>query len=382
MTPASPSLWTDRVNGAGHEWLAAPTAPPPRPPAAPRPPAPEPPPRRRRRRLVAGVVALVFALAGAAFALTRGGEDAPQPATALPATSGATATTNINAIYAKAAPGVVQIRAGNGSGTGFVIDADGTIVTNAHVVGGASSVQVRFEDGKALVDATVSGTDPSSDLAVVKVDPADAPKLTPLALADSDDVRVGDAVVAIGYPLGLDRTATAGIVSGLGRQIEAPNGFSIDEVIQTDAPINPGNSGGPLLDARGRVIGVNSQIATAGAGGGNVGIGFSVPANTVRDVVPQLETGASIVRPYLGVSTSEDPGGGGARVESVTAGGPAADAGLANRDVITRVDGEAVSSPEDIAAAIADGAPGDRIRITVRRDGREQTLTATLARRP
>jgi putative serine protease PepD len=204
------------------------------------------------------------------------------------------APSQISAIYARASSGVVSVHMSSGtgtaSGTGFVVDSDGTIVTNAHVVGDAQEAQVRFDDD-APVRAEVVGTDPSSDLAVLRVDPAQAGTLHPLTLAESDDVRVGDSAIAVGYPFGLDRTATAGIVSGLGRRIQAPNGVGIDEVIQTDAPINPGNSGGPLLDASGRVIGVNSQIATASAGGGNVGVGFAIPSDTVREVVPRLKAG-------------------------------------------------------------------------------------------
>jgi putative serine protease PepD len=187
--------------------------------------------------------------------------------------------------------------------------------------------------------------------------------------------------VAIGYPLGLDRTATAGIVSGLEREIQAPNGFSIDKVIQTDAPINPGNSGGPLLNARGEVIGVNSQIATAGGSNGSVGIGFAVPANTVKDVLPQLERGSAPEHAYLGVSTSESPNGG-AQVAEVTAGGPAAEAGLQAGDVVTEVDGDAVRTPDDVAQAIDDNQPGDRVEIKVQRGGAEQTIEVELGQRP
>ena len=169
------------------------------------------------------------------------------------------------------------------------------------------------------------GVDRSSDLAVIKVDAGRA--LKPLALADSSAVRTGELAVAIGSPFGLSQTTTAGIVSGTGRHIEAPDGFQIDSVIQTDAPINPGNSGGPLLDAKGRVIGVNSQIASQS--GGSVGIGFAVPSNTVRDVIPRLERGETIKRAYLGVSTA--PGSGGVTVASVSAGAPAANAGPARR---------------------------------------------------
>ena len=266
----------------------------------------------------------------------------------------------VRTVYAAASPSVVSVRTSEGSGTGFLVDSDGTIVTNAHVVGDNSDVQVRFEDDGELHDARVLGVDASTDLAVLKVDASAADGVKPLALADSDDVQVGDTALAIGYPLGLDRTATAGIVSGLERDIEAPNGFSIDKVIQTDAPINPGNSGGPLLNANGQVIGVNSQIATAGGGNGSVGIGFAVPANTVKEVLPQLERGAAPEHAYLGVSTGEAPNGG-AQVGEATADGPAAKAGIQAGDVITEVDGDRVQTPDDVAAAIEDNKPGDKV---------------------
>ena len=284
-------------------------------------------------------------------------------------------------MYAAASPSVVSVRTEGGSGTGFLVDSDGTIVTNAHVVGDASEVQVRFEDGGDEHAAQVLGVDASTDLAAIKVDAGAADGVKPLQLADSDDAQVGDPVVAIGYPLGLDRTATAGIVSGLEREIQAPNGFSIDKVIQTDAPINPGNSGGPLLNARGQVIGVNSQIATAGGGNGSVGIGFAVPATTVRDVLPQLEKGAAPEHAYLGLATTQAPSGG-AEVGQVTAGGPAADAGLQAGDVVTEVDGDAVNDPEDVAQAIEDKKPGDSVEVTVRRGGSEDTIEVTLGQRP
>src|SRR3954464_1281060 len=282
-------------------WSGGPT-----PEDAPDPPALRPLPKlpgepvveeeAEPRRLSPGWVAVVSALVGAAvlsgalFAFGVGRNDGPDP---LPAAQGKLAPTAIGRIYAKASPAVVSVavreRGGQSTGTGFLIDRNGTLVTNAHVVGSAGSAEVRFGDQGRTLDAPVLGRDASSDLAVLRVDPTDAGVLHPLTLADSSRVHIGDNVVAIGNPFGLDRTATAGIVSGLGRHIQAPNGFDIDEVIQTDAPINPGNSGGPLIDARGRVIGVNSQIETGGGGGGNVGIGFAVPSNAVRDVVPRLE---------------------------------------------------------------------------------------------
>ena len=244
----------------------------------------------RRAALVALVAVAVAGSASGAY-IVGAKDDDREPAAA---SGGQPAPSQISAIYARASRGVVSVQVSSGSGTasgtGFVFDSEGTIVTNAHVVGDAQEAQVRFDDD-APVQAQVVGTDPSSDLAVLHVDPAQAGTLQPLTLGESDDVRVGDTAIAVGYPFGLDRTATAGIVSGLGRRIQAPNGVSIDEVIQTDAPINPGNSGGPLLDASGRVIGVNSQIATASGGGGNVGVGFAIPSDTVREVVPRLKAG-------------------------------------------------------------------------------------------
>jgi putative serine protease PepD len=395
--PAPTSLWTDRPPGsADHDWLADDPAPPAAaPPEAGGGPAaaaaPQPPSRRSRTRRLA-IVAGLAALTGGALAtgaLLDSEQPAPTRAAELPAVSaGRVPETKIGEIYAQVSDGVVSVRVEQGgrtaSGTGFVVDADGTIVTNAHVVAGADRARVRFDDDAQPVDAEVVGSDPSSDLAVLRVDPNDVGRrLKVLPLADSDDVRVGDSAIAVGYPLGLDRTATAGIVSGVGRKIEAPNGFAIDEVIQTDAPINPGNSGGPLLDARGRVIGVNSQIATAGSRG-SVGIGFAVPSNTVREVVPRLERGEAIARPYLGVSTTTlAPGqGDGAQVADVTAGGPAQRAGLRTGDVIVGIDGSAVAAPDDVAAAIADREPGDRVDIEVRRDGGRATVSVELGRRP
>jgi len=372
------SLWTDRPD----EWLSAPAE---TPPAPPRPAATPPPPRPRRRRRALAATALALVVTGGAAAGygLGAGTDAPaQSAPRLPASSGTLAPTDINKIYAKAGEAVVSVQANGGSGTGFLIDRDGTIVTNAHVVGSASEVRVRFDDDASPVDARVVGTDPSSDLAVLDVDASAAAGVTPLPLAESDTVQVGDAAIAIGFPLGLDRTATAGIVSGLEREIEAPNGFRIDKVIQTDAPINPGNSGGPLLDAKGRVIGVNSQIATSGAGGGNVGIGFAVPSDTVREIVPKLQAGQSVERPWLGLATAPAASGSGAQVGSVTAGSPADKAGVREGDTVTKVDGKAISNPDGVADAIASRAPGDRIEVEVTRGGSTQTLEVTLGTRP
>jgi putative serine protease PepD len=334
------------------------------------------------------LAAVLLFSAGVLGASMMGSDTATQPAP-LPIVKGAAPADQraktVRSIYASVSPSVVRIQVQEGgseaTGTGFVIDTGGTIVTNAHVVGGATTAQVRLDDSAATIDAQVLGTDASSDLAVLRVDSAKTAHLRPLTLADSDAVQVGDLAVAIGYPLGLDRTATAGIVSGVGRAIKAPNGFSIDKVIQTDAPINPGNSGGPLLDGGGRVIGVNSQIATAG-GGGNVGIGFAVPANTVRQVVPRLEQGGTIKRAYLGVSTQPGINVSGAQVAAVAPGGPAAAAGVSIDDVIVSVAGKEIVAPEDISAAIESRKPGDEIPIEVQRGGATRTVHVRLGTRP
>jgi putative serine protease PepD len=371
-------LWTDGPPTRTHT-----PPPPPQPPFADPPPAasPPPPPRGGSRWLAAIGGGTVSAAVVAAVLLGTGlaGDDTPAaaPATTPVAVSGDVKSDVAQAVYAAASPSVVSVRTGSGSGTGFLVDGDGTIVTNAHVVGDASQVQVRFEDDGDLHTAQVLGVDASTDLAAIRVDASAASGVRPLQLADSGKAVVGEPVVAIGYPLGLDRTATAGIVSGLEREIQAPNGFSIDKVIQTDAPINPGNSGGPLLNARGQVIGVNSQIATAAGGG----IGFAVPSNTVREVLPELERGATPQHAYLGVSTAAAPDGG-AQVAEVTAGGPAAEAGLRSGDVITEVDGDAVNDPEDVAQAIDDDQPGDSVEVKVERGGSERTIEVTLGQRP
>jgi len=347
-----------------------------------------PQPGGRARKLAAA--GLAVGLLGTAFAagalLVRddgAGGDKPLPAVSGGPLKQGKAQSRAGAVYAAASPGVVSVRTGAGAGTGFLIDFDGTLVTNAHVVRDSSRVTVRFGEDKPL-QGTVLGTDPSSDLAVLRVNPQDLPSSAkPLRFADSRGVRVGDTAVAIGNPFGLDRTATEGIVSGIGRQIEAPNGFSIDEVIQTDAPINPGNSGGPLLDGSARVIGVNSQIATGGSQG-NIGIGFAVPSNTVRQVVPRLALGKRIERAFLGVESSPaaPTGTGGAQVQNVIPGGPADRAGLKPGDVVTKVAGKDVNEPADISAVIAAKRPGDDVLLQAERGGQSVVLNATLGNRP
>jgi S1-C subfamily serine protease len=299
--------------------------------------------------------------------------------------------------------GFPDSQGGTATGSGFVVDDDGTILTNAHVVEGSEDVTVSFEEGGDPVDAEVKGRDPSTDLAVLKVDPDDVKELDPIPLGDSSNVSVGDPVVAIGNPFGFTRTVTTGIVSALQREIEAPNGFSIPHVIQTDASINPGNSGGPLLDARGRVIGINSQIATGG-GSGSVGIGFAIPVDTAKKLLPRLREGGEIKRAYLGIEMADVspqladdlnlPTDEGALITDVVQGGPADDAGLhggrtltdqgivAGGDLLVRVDGERISVPEDVASAIADDQPGDTIEVEYYRGDERRTARVELGERP
>jgi S1-C subfamily serine protease len=287
---------------------------------------------------------------------------------------------------------------GDATGSGFVVDKDGTILTNAHVVEGADSVSVSFEDGGKQVDADVKGVDPSSDLAVLKIDPSEVRNLQVLPLGDSSKAEVGDPVVAIGNPFGYSRTVTTGIVSGLQREITAPDGFQISNVIQTDASINPGNSGGPLLDADGRVIGINSQIATGG-GQGSVGIGFAIPVNTAKQLLPQLRQGGEVQHAWLGVQMTDVnqdtakeldlPVDKGALVVEATQGGPADDAGLhggdshgKGGDLIVSVDGKAIESSDDLAAAIASKKPDDKVEIEYYRGNDKKSVEVKLGERP
>ncbi len=320
-------------------------------------------------------------------------------------------------IYKQDAPSVVQITVTTGGsnsgffgqsqgstaqGSGFVYDTQGDIVTDQHVVSGAQSMSVRFPNG-ATYKAKLVGSDASSDLAVIRVS-APASLLHPLALADSSTVQVGDGVVAIGSPFGLQGTVTQGIVSALHRDITAPNNFTIQDSIQTDAAINHGNSGGVLLNLDGDVIGVTAQIDSES--GGNDGVGFAIPSNTVRSVVSQLVTGTSVQRGYVGVHIQTIPGdvagqlgktAAGVEVTSVVAGSPAAKAGLkastgsqvvngqqyaTGGDVITAIDGHTVSSSDSLQAEVAGKKPGSKITLTVVRGGSTRTVTVTLGTRP
>jgi putative serine protease PepD len=303
-----------------------------------------------------------------------------------------TETLSVNDIYRRAYKGVVEISVtsetsspgpfGGGSqtqkaqGSGFVYDSKGDIVTNQHVVDGAQSVSVRFWNGKTY-SAHVVGTDASTDLAVIKVD-APSSLLHPLSLGDSSSLAVGDGVVAIGSPFGLEETVTSGIVSALHRQMTSPSGFAIPDSIQTDAAINHGNSGGPLLDTQARVVGVTSQIESDS--GGNDGVGFAIPSSTVRSVADQLISSGKAEHAYLGVSISSASTG--ARVGSVRSGTPAARAGLKAGDVVTALDGKRMNSSGELESAIAAHEPGDTVSLTYTRNGTTHTVQLKLASRP
>jgi S1-C subfamily serine protease len=307
---------------------------------------------------------------------------------------------SIGTIYRNSEKAVVEISVGAGGasfdgqqaqGSGFVFDEQGHIVTNHHVVSSGGTVTVRFWDGSTR-RGTVVGTDRSTDLAVVKVD---APEsfLEPLELGDSAEVEVGDAVVAMGSPFGLEGSITSGIVSALHRQMTAPNRFTITDTIQTDAAINHGNSGGPLLDNQGRVIGVNAQIESES--GGSDGVGFAIPSNTVRSVVTQIAETGEAEHAYLGVVMVQVPTG--VAVTEVREGAPADDAGLREAtgertvdgarvptggDVIVGFDGREITSSAELQSAVESKRPGDTVTLTLLRGGDREDVEVTLDERP
>jgi putative serine protease PepD len=266
----------------------------------------------------------------------------------------------------------------SGSGSGFIINREGQVLTNEHVVENATRVRVRAGEDERFRDARVLGTDPGSDLALLQVEDG-AEQLRPLALGSSEDVEVGDPAIAIGSPFGLAGSLTTGVISALGRPITAPNNFTITGAIQTDAAINPGNSGGPLLDVQGRVIGINAQIATQS--GSNSGVGFAIPVDTAKQVIPALERGERPRRPYLGVSTGTSNEGG-ALVAEVVQGGPAERGGVRQGDRILSVGGREVNASDDVAEAIVGRRPGDTVEVVVQRGDARETLRVRLGTQP
>jgi S1-C subfamily serine protease len=369
--------------------------------------------------LVVLLLGVVLIAAGAV-----GGEDKTtvvQSPIAEPATNASSSSKGltVNQIYDQAGPGVAYVRAevvqqsdnsifglpqtqrGEATGSGFVIDKEGDVLTNAHVVEGARKVTVDL--GSKTFDAKIVGRDASSDVALLKVD-AGGTSLKPLALGDSSKIQVGDPVVAIGNPFGLDRTVTTGIVSALQRQLKAPNGFTIEHVIQTDAAINPGNSGGPLIDSHGRVVGINSQIATAG-GNGSIGIGFAVPIDTAKKIADQLKQSGKVQHAFLGVtgvaitkSMSDSlnlPTDKGVLVQQVT--GPAKKAGIKGGDtqvtirgadvvlggdVILEINGKTVKSMNDVIGVVDSKKPGEQVSLKLLRGSKQRSATVELGNRP
>jgi putative serine protease PepD len=354
---------------------------------------------------VAGALVLGGAAGAAIYAGVHEGGPAASPATAttvvasVPAQAASTVATAtpLTQIYKDAAPGVVDITvtttqsSDNGffgpggaqesqaEGSGFVYDSKGDIVTNAHVVDGATAIKVRFQNGQ-VYKATLVGKDESTDIAVIKVTGAPASLIHPLTVGTSSNVQVGQTVVALGSPFGLPETMTAGIISALDRTITAPNQFSISGAIQTDAAINHGNSGGPLIDASGKVIGVDAQIESNS--NDNAGVGFAIPIDAVKNVADTVIAGKTVQHAYLGVKISDTAGDTGAEVSTIVAGSPADKAGLKVGDVVTAIDAKTVSTSDDLTAIVATYQPGDKATLTVKRDGSTTKIDITFGQRP
>jgi putative serine protease PepD len=390
-------------------------------PFGPPQPPPQPPAKEKRIRFRTAVTALLAAAAvgaGTAAVVTatldsnNNGQTVTRNVTVTNAqnTSSATAL-SVNGVWNRAKDSVVDIKVqttsdlgqqGEAQGSGWVYSKAGYIVTNDHVVSGASSVTVTFPSTRATYKATVVGADPSTDIAVIKIN-APASLVKPLPVGNSSKLVVGDPVVAVGSPFGLDNTVTAGIVSALHRQIDAPNNFTINDAIQTDAAINHGNSGGPLFNLRGQVVGVNAQIQSDS--GDNAGIGFAIPSDTVKSIADQLITKGNVQHAYLGVSITDIPSAvsgqlgeaAGVAVRAVVAGKPAAKSGLkaatstraldgqqypTGGDVITAVDGQQVTTAAELQSLVDGHQPGDKVQLSVTRNGSSRTVTVTLGTRP
>jgi S1-C subfamily serine protease len=366
-----------------------------------------------RKQLAVPLVAALLGGAVTAAAIQAGGTGTEPSMQGLLAVSSGDGRLSAREIFDRAAPGVVYIRAqpvqpaqasafdaaaqnnelAVSTGSGFVLDDEGRVVTNAHVVSGVADVQVTFADGRT-VPARVLGKDEETDLALLGVEPKGL-DLRPLELGSSKNVHVGDPTISIGNPFGRDRTLTTGVVSAKQRRITAPSGFSVDNVIQTDGVLNPGNAGGPLLDAAGRVIGVNSQIEAEGPQG-EARLGFAVPIDTAKALIPSLQAHRNVSHAYLGIAAGDGPralvslgaGRSGVRVREVDPEGPAARAGIlgdgsvAGGDVIVSVDGEPVDSMADVDDVVSRHRPGDGLPIVLERNGSRLTVQVMLSERP
>ena len=353
--------------------------------------------------IAGGVIALVIASGSTTTHTTTTTVLAPGRGSAIPTSLGSARGLTVNQIYRATGPGVVDIVVtsqasgglglfGGGGGTqqgegaGVVYDTKGDILTDQHVVAGASSVKVTFQDGR-IASARVLGSDPQTDVAVIHVD-VPASELHPIPLADSAAAQVGDPVVAIGSPFTLPETTTAGIVSAVHRSIRAPSGFEIPGAIQTDAAINPGNSGGPLLDASAHLLGLNDQIQTSS--GSSAGVGFAIPSDTAARIANRIISGNSVKHAYVGVSLQPTPAGG-ARIAAhpdqngnppVVPGGPGGNGGLQPGDLITAINGKAINSTDSFIATIDTYHPGDTVTLTIKRGGQSHQVKLKLGTRP
>ncbi len=388
LGPEQPPIWAPAAGGAGGDAL-----PPWAQPVDQRPPGSG----RGRKIFVAGAAAVLIALGaggvGAATALAL--DDDNSTRTVQTGDSSVTRVvdrSSLSQIAAAVQDSVVSISTGNGEGSGVVLTANGYIVTNNHVVATAQggAVTVIFADGRKA-SATVVGTDPRTDLAVVRT--SGVSDLKPATFGSSAKAQVGDTVLAIGSPLGLEGSVTAGIISAKDRTIrtggqedQSPFGqqqqqagvTSMSGLLQTDAPINPGNSGGALVNTNGQVVGINSAIATQGQGTGNIGLGFAIPSDKAKQVAEDLMAGRKVSHPALGVSVAEAENGG-ALVSNVTADSAAAKAGLQRGDVITGLDGKNITDSDDLIAAVQAGKVGQQMTVDYTRDGAKKQATVTLA---
>jgi putative serine protease PepD len=410
---APPAPGAVGADAAGRGAPPMPPTPPPAGPASVGSSAP-PSPSRWGRRAVA-VLAAAGLMAGAAaggalLAVNLDDDDAGTATTSLSAASPAVGSQDnapdepLSQVAAAVLPSVVSITSGAGEGSGVIISSDGQILTNNHVVAQAAdggSLSVTFSDG-SKADARILGRDPATDLAVIQAEDVDG--LTPAKLGSSADLHVGDTVLAIGSPLGLEGSVSSGIVSALDRSItlsndlpESPFGnggepqatpSAVIDAIQTDAAINPGNSGGALINADGEVVGINTAIASLAGGGGigsqggNIGVGFAIPIDSARSIAEQLVDNGEVTHAFLGVRIADAEDGGGAVVGQVDDRQPAAKAGLEQGDIITKVDDTEITSGSDLTSAIRSHEPGDKVTITYTRDGDEKTAEVTLGELP